>query len=57
MRTVGVIRKALDMMCERAVSRRTKGELLADKQMTQEKIADAYTMMMQYRLMCSTPRG
>ena len=50
MRTVGVIRKALDMMCERAVSRRTKGELLADKQMTQEKIADAYTMMMQYRL-------
>jgi acyl-CoA dehydrogenase len=50
MRTVGVIRKALDMMCERALSRRTKGELLADKQMTQEKIADAYTMMMQYRL-------
>jgi acyl-CoA dehydrogenase len=50
MRTVGVIRKALDMMCERAVSRRTKGELLADKQMTQEKIADAYTMMIQYRL-------
>ncbi len=37
-------------MCERALSRRTKGELLADKQMTQEKIADAYTMMMQYRL-------
>ena len=50
MRTVGVIRKAIDMMCERALSRRTKGELLADKQMTQEKIADAYTLMMQYRL-------
>ena len=50
MRTVGVIRRAIDMMCERALSRRTKGELLADKQMTQEKIADAYTMMMQYRL-------
>ena len=45
-----VIRRAIDMMCERALSRRTKGELLADKQMSQEKIADAYTMMMQYRL-------
>ena len=50
MRSVGVIRKAIDMMCERALSRKTKGELLADKQMTQEKIADAYTIMMQYRL-------
>ena len=50
MRTVGVLRKALDMMCERAVSRQTKGERLADKQMTQEKVADAYTMMTQYRL-------
>ena len=50
MRSVGVIRKAIDMMCERALSRKTKGELLAYKQMTQEKIADAYTIMMQYRL-------
>ena len=33
MRTVGVIRRAIDMMCERALSRRTKGELLADKQL------------------------
>ncbi|GIS24329.1 MAG: hypothetical protein CM15mP125_0160 [Gammaproteobacteria bacterium] len=36
MRTVGVIRRAIDMMCERALSRRTKGELLADKQMTRK---------------------
>ena len=50
MRSVGVLRKALDMMCERALSRRTKGERLAEKQMTQEKIADAYTMIVQYRL-------
>lgn len=50
MRTVGVIKHALDMMCERAVSRRTKGEYLSEKQMTQDKIADVYTMIMQFRL-------
>ncbi|WBX84382.1 acyl-CoA dehydrogenase family protein [Sphingosinicella microcystinivorans] len=50
MRTVGMLNKALDMMCERAVSRQTKGERLADKQMTQEKIADSYTQILQFRL-------
>ena len=50
MRTVGVLKRALDMMCERALSRRTKGELLADKQLTQEKIADSYTQILQFRL-------
>lgn len=50
MRTVGVLKKALDMMCERALSRRTKGELLASKQLTQEKIADSYTQVLQFRL-------
>ena len=50
MRTVGVLNKALDMMCERALSRVTKGEVLADKQFTQEKIADSYTEVLQYRL-------
>ena len=50
MRPVGVLNKALDMMCERALSRVTKGELLADKQFTQEKIADSYTQVLQYRL-------
>jgi acyl-CoA dehydrogenase len=29
MRTVGQLKRALDMMCERALSRRTKGELLS----------------------------
>ena len=50
MRTVGMLNKAMDMMCERVVSRITKGERLADKQMVQEKIADSYTQILQYRL-------
>jgi acyl-CoA dehydrogenase len=50
MRSVGKLKKAMDMMCERALSRTTKGELLADKQFTQEKIADSYTQILQYRL-------
>lgn len=50
MRTVGMLNKALDMMCERIVSRRTQGERLADKQMVQEKIADSYTQILQFRL-------
>ena len=50
MRTVGVLNKAMDMMCERVVSRVTKGERLADKQMVQEKIADSYTQILQFRL-------
>ena len=39
------------MMCTRALSRRTKGEVLADKQMTQEKIADSWIQMESFRLM------
>jgi acyl-CoA dehydrogenase len=50
MRTVGMLNKAMDMMCERAVSRITKGERLADKQMVQEKIADSHTQILQFRL-------
>jgi acyl-CoA dehydrogenase len=50
MRTVGQIRKAFDMMCERALSRVTKGERLAEKQMVQEKIADSWIEMEQFRL-------
>ena len=36
MRTVGLVRAALDMMLERAVSRETKGARLADLQLVQE---------------------
>lgn len=50
MRTVGMLNKAMDMMAERVVSRTTKGERLADKQMVQEKIADSYTQVLQFRL-------
>jgi acyl-CoA dehydrogenase len=39
------------MMCERAVSRSTKGELLARKQMVQEKIADSWIQLRQFRLL------
>lgn len=51
MRTIGEARRALDMMCERAVSRVTQGELLAKKQMVQEKIADSWIELEQFRLL------
>jgi len=41
MRWVGQCEAAFDMMCERAISRRTKGELLIEKQMIQEMIAES----------------
>jgi acyl-CoA dehydrogenase len=51
MRTVGQCQKALDMMCERALSRSTKGSLLADKQSVQVAIADSYLELQQFRLL------
>ena len=50
MRTVGMCQKALDMMCERALSRETQGSVLADKQSVQNMIADSYAELMQFRL-------
>ncbi len=50
MRTVGAVGRCFDMLCERALSRTTQGELLARKQMTQEKIADAWIELTQFRL-------
>ena len=50
MRTVGAVGRCLDMLCERALSRTTQGELLAKKQFTQEKIADAWIELTQFRL-------
>jgi len=50
MRAVGVCTKALDMACERALSRRAKGELLADLQMVQSDLADSYIQLKQFRL-------
>jgi len=50
MRTIGLAQKAIDMMCERALSRETQGSLLADKQFVQGYIADSYAQLKQFRL-------
>jgi acyl-CoA dehydrogenase len=42
--------KALDMLCERALSRETAGSLLAQKQFVQGYIADSYAQLAQFRL-------
>jgi acyl-CoA dehydrogenase len=51
MRTIAQLRKAFDMMCERALSREVRGGKLADLQMTQEKIADSWIEIEQFRLL------
>jgi acyl-CoA dehydrogenase len=50
MRTIGMCQRAIDMMCERALSRTTQGSLLADKQFVQGFIADSYAQLAQFRL-------
>ena len=50
MRTIGMASKALDTMCERALSREVPGGLLADKQFVQGYIADSYAQLVQFRL-------
>jgi alkylation response protein AidB-like acyl-CoA dehydrogenase len=51
MRTIAQCQLAFDMMCERALSRTTKGSLLAEKQMVQEQVADAWIDIEQFRLL------
>jgi acyl-CoA dehydrogenase len=51
MRTVGLVKRALEMMCQRALSRRTQGEVLAQKQLVQEMIADSFVQIEQFRLL------
>ena len=51
MRTVGQVRKAFDMMCERALSRRTQGTVLAQKQSIQNDIAHSFIEIEQFRLL------
>lgn len=51
MRTLAQATRAFELMCERVVSRSTKGEPLANKQMVQEKIADSWTELRQFRLL------
>jgi len=50
MRTIGMARRALDAMCERALSREVQGGRLSDKQFVQGYIADSYAQLMQFRL-------
>ena len=51
MRTCGMIKRAFDLMCERAVSRHTQGEMLGRKQMVQQMVADSWIEMEQFRLL------
>jgi acyl-CoA dehydrogenase len=51
MRTMGKMRHAFDMMCERALSRETQGEVLAQKQLVQAMIADSWIDIESFRLL------
>ena len=51
MRTVGLVRTSLDMMCERVLSRETKGVRLGDLQLVQEMLADSWIQLEQFRLL------
>jgi acyl-CoA dehydrogenase len=51
MRWVGVCRRAMDMMCERAVSRSVHGSLLSEKEMVQQWIADCSAQIEAARLL------
>ncbi len=50
MRTIGMAQKAIDAMCERALSREVQGGMLSDKQFVQGYIADSYAQLAQFRL-------
>lgn len=51
MRTIGLCQKAIDMMADRAVSRKTSGVLIKEKQSVQFDIADSQIALHQFRLM------
>jgi acyl-CoA dehydrogenase len=51
MRWVGQCNRAFEMMCERAVSRSTKGQLLGQKQMIQDMIAQSAVEIRSLRLL------
>ncbi|MFI5047768.1 MAG: acyl-CoA dehydrogenase family protein, partial [Acidimicrobiia bacterium] len=51
MRTVGLVRRIFDMLCERAVSRHTQDEMLGNKQLVQEMIADSWMEIESFRLL------
>ncbi len=51
MRTIAQVRRAFDMMCERAVSRETRSGPLASLGVVQERIADSWIEIEQFRLL------
>ncbi len=51
MRTIAQVRKAFDMMCERALSRETRTGPLASLGVVQEQIADSWIEIEQFRLL------
>jgi acyl-CoA dehydrogenase len=51
MRSLAQCKRALEMMCERALSRYTQGSQLSAKQLVQEKIADSWVEIEQFRLL------
>jgi len=51
MRTLAEATRCFELTCQRVVSRSTKGEALAKKQMVQEKIADMWVQLRQFRLL------
>ena len=51
MRTIATLKQAFDLMCERALSRDVRGGNLASLGITQEKIADSWIEIEQFRLL------
>jgi acyl-CoA dehydrogenase len=51
MRTVGLVQRCFDLMCERAVSRTTQDEMLGKKQLVQGMVADSWLDMETFRLL------
>ncbi|CDO30858.1 acyl-CoA dehydrogenase family protein [Mycolicibacterium porcinum] len=51
MRTVGLVRYAFEMLCERALSRFTDGSQLSRKQAVEHMIADSWVQIEQFRLL------
>jgi acyl-CoA dehydrogenase len=51
MRTVAQVRKAFDLMLERARSRQVRGGVLGNQQLTRERIAESWIQMEQFRLL------
>jgi alkylation response protein AidB-like acyl-CoA dehydrogenase len=51
MRTIAQCKLAFDMMCERALSRESHGQVIGEHQMVQEAIADSYAEIHMLRLL------